>query len=453
MALPLLAVAAAAAIAPPVANAASAPPSAPLVEAVVARTLNATAEALAARRNPGRGKGRFGRPLRVRVVDRAGLRVAVSASLLAAPPLSDTDATAKAALLARLGLGEPDADRPLPPPDVSGFYDVSARAVLVGDWVDLEAERFPLARDAALAVLDRRFGLARWLTEGKPRGRLNSDVALARQALAEGDATTQALEHVDRQGVLPAPRALAVIADGIRASMTAPSAGAAPVPPSLATGQRLFATLDGLNFVAALRTRAPWSAVDKVWQSPPRSSEQILHPEKYERGDAPDDVGARVPARLRGGWKIVLADTLGELGTRLFLGRAVDSYRAERAAAGWGGDRALWLHPGARKGDTGTDGIAAWLTTWDDESDAEDFAAEAALALAALARATPAEARPVSGKFRITDGDGAVYALERRHRAVALIFAVPPRAEALLGELAAAAAKGVRRSSPPRTSR
>ena len=447
MALPLLAVAVAAAIAPPVANAASAPPSAPLVEAAVARTLNATAEALAARRNPSRAK--FGRPLRVRVVDRAGLRVAVSASLLARPP-SDADAEVKTALLARLGLGDADGEPPVPPPEVSGFYDLSARTVLVGDWVELEAARFPLARDAALAVLDRRFGLARWLTEGQPRGRLNSDVALARQALAEGDATAQALEHVDPQGALPAPRALGVIADGIRTTLTAPAPGAAPLPPSLAQGQRLFATLDGLNFVAALRARLTWAAIDKVWQAPPRSSEQILHPDRYERGDAPDDVGARVPARLRGGWKIAHADTLGELGTRVFLDRAVDGYRAERAAAGWGGDRVLWLRPPARKGSTATGGFAAWLTTWDDESDAEDFAAEGALALAALARATPAEARPLSGKFRITDGAGALYALERRHRAVVLLFGAPSGTDGLLGDLTAAAAKGGRRAPPPR---
>lgn len=443
MALPLVALAAVAAIAP-AAGAAADSSTSRLAGPGAARVVNATAELLATRRNPGRPR-RLGKPITVRVVDRAGLRVAVSAALQAPPASPASDADLQAVLWQRMGLeAGGEAEPPTPPADVSGTYDVASRAVLIGDWVDLEAGRFGLARDAALALLDRRFGLARWLSAGQPRGRANTDAILARQALAEGDAAAQALELVDRDGALPSPRALTAIAAGIRAELAGGDASAVESSPPLSRARRLFATLDGLTFVATTRRRAPWSAVDRLWQSPPRSTEQILHPDSYQRGDHPDDVGARLPGRLRGGWKIAAADTLGELGARVFLARSGDGYRAERAAAGWGGDRALWLQPGGRKAakTLGAEGFAAWVTTWDDDSDADDFANEAALVLAALARATPPEARPAAGKFRVTDEDGAVFALERRHRAVVLLFGAPAGTEALLAELAGAAGRG-----------
>lgn len=441
MAQPLLALAVAAAIGPAI-NPPGAPPGGSLankvVPAVVARTLNATAEVLAQRRNPGRG--RLGKPVPVRVLDRIGLRAALSPP---PRPPPGTDRETESALFEQLGLGLGDRLAG-PPADVSGHYDVSARAVLIGDWVDLEAARFTLARDAALAVLDRRFNLARWLAEGQRGSRVNSDAALARQAVAEGDAAVQALELVDPQGVLPAPRALAEITEGLRDGAIKE---AGPAAPRLPLARRLFATLDGLRFVAHLRARLPWSEVDQIWREPPRSSEQILHPAAYRRGDQPDDVGARLPTRLRGGWRIAFADTLGELGTRVFLEGGVDGYRAERAATGWGGDRVLWLQSVARarkRADTGAEneGFAAWITTWDDESDADDFAAEAAVALAALARVPPPEGRPPAGGFRVENDRGRVYALQRRQRAVALVFGAPAGSGALLAELTAAASRG-----------
>jgi len=42
----------------------------------------------------------------------------------------------------------------------------------------------------------------------------------------------------------------------------------------------LFPYVDGLNFVFQFRKRQPWSALTALYRDPPRSTAQILHPDK-----------------------------------------------------------------------------------------------------------------------------------------------------------------------------
>jgi hypothetical protein len=206
-------------------------------------------------------------------------------------------------------------------------------------------------------------------------------------------------------------------------------------------------------FVARFRARLPWLSIDEIWRRAPESSEQILHPEKYERAEGPDDVGGRLPRQLgrrNDSWSVVHGDTLGEFGTRLFLERVADPYRAERAAAGWGGDRALLLRKtDPRDGEAGLPNtFVAWLTTWDDETDAADFATEATSALASLAGVPLLEDRVAVGRRRMKDARGRLFALERRGRTVGMLIAAPAAAGAALERLVSAAATVPRRARP-----
>ena len=56
---------------------------------------------------------------------------------------------------------------------------------------------------------------------------------------------------------------------------------------------------DGFAFVQARRARGGWTAVDEVLRVVPESTEQILHPEKYETQQHPVDT-ARAPIQLVG---------------------------------------------------------------------------------------------------------------------------------------------------------
>ena len=66
------------------------------------------------------------------------------------------------------------------------------------------------------------------------------------------------------------------------------------------------------------------------------------------------------------GWQPVLEDTMGELGIRLVLNR-IGPAAAETAADGWDGDRLRAFRRG--------EAIASvWLTAWDSDGDAAEFA-------------------------------------------------------------------------------
>jgi hypothetical protein len=154
-----------------------------------------------------------------------------------------------------------------------------------------------------------------------------------------------------------------------------------PVPgvPPVVRDQLVLPYLVGRDFVRALQERGGWDAVKSAWSTPPASTEQVLHPEKFFAHEAPRVVRiAYAPLRAR-----VLAEgVLGELLTRTLLsggsadepaGFAGDARpplpteaEVERAAAGWGGD----LY---RAWDVGGHTVLVWRSEWDRPEDAREF--------------------------------------------------------------------------------
>ena len=150
-----------------------------------------------------------------------------------------------------------------------------------------------------------------------------------------------------------------------------------------------FTHVDGLLFVARVRAHHPWSAVDALWSDPPASSEQILHPEKYDTCEATLAVDESALPALTGFGRPTASDVLGELVVRTWLESALPPEIAARAAAGWGGDRAgLYAPtPSASAADGGAAvplAPLAWLTVWDDAAEADDFARAARQVLAKM---------------------------------------------------------------------
>jgi hypothetical protein len=128
-----------------------------------------------------------------------------------------------------------------------------------------------------------------------------------------------------------------------------------------------------------------WAGVDALFRAPPTSTEQVLHPEKAygEPRDEPAAVALpldEIARALGPGWRLVRSNTLGEAGTRVFLEAVLPTPTArptllagrpetpaERAAAGWGGDRYAVFEEGGG-------GLAlVWKTAWDTEKDAVEF--------------------------------------------------------------------------------
>ncbi|HVZ74377.1 MAG TPA: hypothetical protein VHJ20_18480 [Polyangia bacterium] len=380
-----------------------------------------------------------------RLVSRADLRAMDEAAL---------NPGGAAQLYVRLGL-VPDDPAAASGEGAVATYDPVTRRLSVPDWIPLADQREALAHALGHAVTDARFGERQFLRiDDEGRRGLDGDATRARLAVVEGDATLAAVEAFDPRGALTGVFALRGLAERLRAT-----GDGVPFSISWARAEAAFAHGDGLAFVARVRTRAPWSAVDALWAAPPRSSEQVLHPEKYDAREAPMTVDATAPPALAA-WREVSADVLGELGVRAWLARAVEPPRAERAAAGWGGDRAALFvaqetpSPDAGASDAGAPAptsFVAWRTLWDDAAEAEDFARAAAPVLARLAN-DPAASLDDPHRV-VARGAGAVWALAWRDAAVSLLLGAPESALPALDELlprkaASSRAARVRQAAP-----
>jgi hypothetical protein len=267
-----------------------------------------------------------------------------------------------------------DAVEQLAAQGVAGYYRPQQRDIAVVDSNGLLDALAPwtLAHEYVHALQDQHFDIQKTV-EAAPQG----DAQTAVSALVEGDATLlmTALALNDALSGTPPP----VGADQV--GLSADAAGMEDFPPALSR-ELLFPYLDGLDFVQRIWGRGGWAAVDDAWAHPPRSSEQVMHPERY-----PDDVPVSVALpdvarRLGEGWQGGARSTMGELRLSILVaGKGnldvplvpLGGIELPNAAAaeGWAGDRIATVD-----GPDGAWGVV-WQTAWDSPEDAAEFAAAA----------------------------------------------------------------------------
>ena len=171
-------------------------------------------------------------------------------------------------------------------------YDHRPQRLLVPDFVPLDSQRILLATRSRTRspISASASGSSLQLTPDAAARPLDGDAQRARLALVEGDATLTALELADPQRRVPAPR-------GARRRW--PSACAPPPArdaPAWLAGSRRFAHVDGLLFVARVRARTALERRRRALGDPPASTEQVLHPERYDACEEPlavDDGSSR----------------------------------------------------------------------------------------------------------------------------------------------------------------
>jgi hypothetical protein len=259
---------------------------------------------------------------------------------------------------------------------IVGYYDTKREdlTVIDADGVLDTASRISLAHEAEHALQDQRWDLD-GLTE--PIDPVEGDRLLAVQALMEGDAT-----------LLMTLWAMRYAAEDIGdiAGTELPDDEVLQDLPQVLQRQLLSPYLDGMTFLTRFWGPGGWGAVDRVWDEPPVSTEQILHPERY-----PDELPVPVALpdlaqRLGEGWTQTGETVMGELNTAVWVadGAPWDPLAFSlggqvmpdaSAADGWGGDRLVTLD--------GPDGAwaLAWQTAWDTPADRSEFEAAALSAM------------------------------------------------------------------------
>ena len=140
--------------------------------------------------------------------------------------------------------------------------------------------------------------------------------------------------------------------------------------PEFIQEELIFPSTYGLGFISRFYLKDGWAAVDVVYEDPPVSSEQILHPERYPK-DRP--VSIEIPdisEVLADEWQEIDRGSLGEWRTLAVLGQQLPMDIVDVAAEGWGGDYYLLL-----MNEKSESSALILLTLWDTMRDAHEFAA------------------------------------------------------------------------------
>jgi hypothetical protein len=183
------------------------------------------------------------------------------------------------------------------------------------------------------------------------------DRRLAYMSLLEGDATLVMEKFLVRRVAGAAGDALDL------SGLSLPAAPDVPGAPPVLRDQLVQPYFVGRDFAKALWQRGGWSAVKEAWSRPPRSTEQVLHPEKFFAGEEPRTV--ELPPGPPGA-KMLDEGVLGELLVRTLVGNG-----DEAAAAGWGGDAfRVWELGGGRT-------LLLYRSEWDTPQDSKEFLAAA----------------------------------------------------------------------------
>ncbi len=250
---------------------------------------------------------------------------------------------------------------------ILGFYSPDIKELFVlGDTHNMTPDtRETLAHEFTHALQDQHFNLTAMIRQYSH----DSDHRLAIRALIEGDATLSGLAYsytyekqVDNSTQKKQP-----------ANSTAQkqSEQEADGEGSYIGKTIYFPYIQGTLFVSELTKVAGFSAVNRTYQEPPVSSEQILHPDKYIK--TPHDLPLPVAlppltGTLGTGWTLLDEDTTGEWELRMALEETKAS-NPEEAAAGWGGGRYSYY------GKADGNGLLFMHTRWDTEKDADEFEA------------------------------------------------------------------------------
>lgn len=259
--------------------------------------------------------------------------------------------------------------------NVAGFYDMRPGKkrlyAISGQRKLTPANQVVLAHELRHALQDQYLDVHTMLPETV--GDFD-DRSLALLSLLEGDALLVMERFLTRRltGGEESPF------DTSGFSLPATALGDAP---AILRDQLVMPYTLGRSFVAAVHAKGGWPAVRSAWNAPPKSSEQVLHPEKYAAGEPPRDVD---PGPAPAGGRQIADGVLGEA----FIGTLLGGQSAT-AAAGWGGDH-------FRTWDVGGKTLLAWRSVWDTETDAREFRDALGTTLG-----TRGQARPDRRGFRV----------------------------------------------------
>lgn len=251
---------------------------------------------------------------------------------------------------------------------VAGFYDDETGEMVVVQGEGFNGpEHLTYVHEFTHALQDEAYDLTEGLKTDEETCRRDSEYCAAVQALIEGDATlSEQLWLV--QSATPGEQKQI---DEFYGAYESPVYDSMP---DFLQQDFMFAYQQGLDFVYYFYSQSDFAAVDQLYQDPPVSTEQILHPDRYP-DDRPEKVELPDFSPVLGAhWEEIDDNSVGEWYTYLILAHGfeektrLDDEVASKAAEGWGGDRYA-VYAGPQEEDV----ALIYLSQWDTPTDSDEF--------------------------------------------------------------------------------
>ncbi len=285
-----------------------------------------------------------------------------------------------------LGLIDPDMDllkttMDLLKSQVGGYYDPKTKSFYMIDSFKQGAMAdIILAHELTHALDDQIYDLQKMMSVAKD----NADYEFAVRTVAEGSATSL-MNLFAIQGLVGGW--LELDASSMTAMMGQQAESIREAPPFLIIsltlpyleGNKLMTRED--DMIVATMAVPKQEDIDYAFANPPRSSEQVLHMEKYWDEDKRDEPTLLdlpdLSSILGDGWKLESKNVLGELGCFIITEKNIPDLSTAQgqiagkwtnaAASGWDGDLyQSYVGPDNAR-------VLQWTTLWDSDADAAEF--------------------------------------------------------------------------------
>jgi hypothetical protein len=235
----------------------------------------------------------------------------------------------------------------------AAFYDFHEKKLFITDWAASKMEDEALIHELAHALADQNFHLERYSHKVED----DSEQSLARQSVVEGQAQWLTRAVLLKRGMKPE-------------SGDSPDAQKSDDSPIFDKAPLYFqATLMfpydvGESFQQEVFEKYGKGGFTRVFQRPPVSAQQILHPDLYFSGLKPLDVD--VPAIK--GLKVLVDGPLGELDHMVLLQQYIGKDAARDLSPRWRGSHFRIYENKKRKLD-----VLVYRSVWSDDASAQRY--------------------------------------------------------------------------------
>ena len=240
----------------------------------------------------------------------------------------------------------------------AAFYDYDRKKLFITESTPSETQEPVLAHELSHALADQNYNLGKFIRQG----RQSDDGSTARLAVMEGQATWLMAEYLARkngQSLKDSPALVQMM------SNPSDSAGQFPIYESAPLYLRqtlVFPYSKGMLFQNAVFQHDGQASFAEVFQKPPLSTQQILHPEKYFDSVKPTDPDLP-DVHLPHGYKGLVGGSLGELEHGILLEQYAGKEAAEQIAPHWRGSNFE-----LRENKTAGRVVLLYSVEWDNES-------------------------------------------------------------------------------------